>query len=112
MHTTSATIDRAEFVGDVLDIAAGGGINYWANVEDHTTTGLRLRSKDDGETITANLATVATAIAALNDGCTPVRSEIRDLILAAWRNSDATNIDAEIADVIIQIGGFGAIVYG
>ncbi|MDN5757930.1 MAG: hypothetical protein L0H59_05270 [Tomitella sp.] len=112
MITTADTIDRTEFIDDICDIAAGGGINYWATVTDRTPGSMTVRDRFEGDTAQINLATIAETITDLRNQTVHVNTELRDTILGAWEANSAAGIDAEIADVLVQLGEFGTITYG
>ena len=69
-------------------------------------------SKDPTQGGTLDLQGVADAIERIATGEVEIQPAIREIILAAVREGDATDMDAEAADCIIQIGLFDEIVYG
>ena len=97
-----------------------GGIYYWAGPVqgsyhwDGVPATVRVTIPDEPErgTITISRALVARGIAAIKRPEFEVRRDIVATILLAEREEDAGDIDEEIADVIIQAGIFGEIVYG
>lgn len=118
---------REQFLSDVIVTAIEGGIGYWAVclqyqyegkvvVSDFQYLGGGTRatiSPIDTEgiyMITPN--TIAHGIAVLQADSTVCAASLRDKILAASRENDAGEIDSEAADVIVQAGLFGEVVYG
>lgn len=103
--------DRTEFITDIVDTAFGGGINYWAEISNG-----KIREYDDegpvGEWIRVTPGLVEKGIALVKEPSFQVRDDILTAILLCDRNNDAGEIDTEAADVIIQAGVFGEIVYG
>ncbi|TFV95475.1 hypothetical protein E4K72_17810 [Oxalobacteraceae bacterium OM1] len=70
-----------------------------------------LVSKDASQGGTLDLQGIADAIERILDGETDVPPAIREIIGAAVRDDDASDIDAEAADCIVQIGLFDELVY-
>lgn len=103
---------RVEFVDDILDIAAGGGINYWAEIVEHTSGRLVVRDRFEGDTGEVTLATVAGTIGDLHNGDVRITPALQATIVAAWKAASASNIDAEAADALVQLSVFGTIQYG
>lgn len=81
-----------------------GGIAY--------TEASFLVSKDPTQGGTLDLQGVADAIERIVSGEVDVPPAIREIILAAVEDGDASDIDAEAADCIVQVGLFDEIVYG
>jgi hypothetical protein len=115
------TAERAEFLDDVVITGVDlGGIYYWAEPVPRTyhwdgipaTIKITIPDEPERGTITVNRALVARGIAAIKRPEFKVRRDIVATILLAERYVDAADIDEEIADVIIQAGIFGEIVYG
>lgn len=69
-------------------------------------------SKDPTQGGTLDLQGIADAIERVASGEVEVPPAIREIILAAVRDGDASDIDAEAADCIVQVGLFDEIVYG
>jgi hypothetical protein len=118
---TTRTTERAEFLDDIVITGVDlGGIYYWAESVPGTyrwdgvpaTIKVTILDEPERGTITVNRALVARGIAALKRPEFKVRRDIITTILLAERDVDAGDIDEEIADVIIQAGIFGEIVYG
>ena len=126
----------ASFLGDVLTTAVEGGSNYWLAAqrvernEDLTVT--RIVKPCDGDAGTAHDAmpfdaaqfapgfepaldiTPATILRGIERlGSAPeVHADLRGSILAAVAAGDAGNIDAGDADILLQLGYFGSVIYG
>jgi hypothetical protein len=123
-------VDRAitvyvsdQLASDIMTTAAEGGSNYWAHfeaianregdygaewaavivtdTEDHDETEYRA----DLNTIRAGLRRIMTE----GELC---GQHICDAVAAAVTSNDAGNLDADAADVVLQIGLFGRIIYG
>lgn len=71
-----------------------------------------LVSKDPTQGGTLDLQGVADAIERIAANEVDVPPAIREIILSAVQDGDASDIDAEAADCIVQIGLFDEIVYG
>lgn len=69
-------------------------------------------SKDPAQGGTLDLQGIADAIDRIASGEVDVPPAIREIILAAVANGDASDIDAEAADCIVQVGLFDEVVYG
>lgn len=70
-----------------------------------------LVSKDPTQGGTLDLFGIAEAIERIAEGEVDIPPAIREIILDAVRSGDADEIDAEAADVIVQVGLFDEIVY-
>ncbi len=111
---------------DILSIAAQGGINYWADGLKHkfSAESCEFRvveqepSTDDAplsfditaETVQKGIETMFQK--AIKNHLTSTSPEILSCILRALVEDDASYIDADAADAIIQFGCFGELVYG
>lgn len=94
-------------VSDYVDEEANedeGGMSY--------TEASFLVSKDPAQGGTLDLQGIADAIDRIASGEVDVPPAIREIILAAVANGDASDIDAEAADCIVQVGLFDEVVYG
>ena len=133
MGTRSA--ERTEFLGDIVTTAVEGGTGYWAQVSQYqyvldgevkVYTGDRvgddtravlheMNDAEDGykaEGLVLDLDAVAKGIGLIKRGEVGVGSAIKQTILLADAENDAGYIDADGADVIVQAGLLGEIVYG
>jgi hypothetical protein len=108
---TVSTVERTEYINDIIDTAFEGGINYWADIR-----GKKIMEYNDdgpvGEWITITQSLVESGIERIKHPSFLVRDDILLAILVSDRNMDASEIDIEAADVIIQAAVFGEIVYG
>ncbi len=141
MNNTTATTEptkRQEFLTDILTTAVEGGINYWAQVADYAYSGpvdgrgvtLVIDDVDEQDiltrVITADADTVTTTIT-LRDIDRGLKTLIRmdfkvaDYIKAIAVNAHMANdccpetgddVDAEVAEIIIQAAVFGELVFG
>lgn len=109
------------FAASVLDTALTGGIDYWADHEilqyseesEPTVTYLTDCTGEDCEDLPkyVDLDVIRLGIkrALVIDAC---RQDIRETILTAVASDDVGQIDAEAADVIVQLGLFDDVVFG
>lgn len=127
--------ERQRFLGDIITGAVEGGTGYWAQVsqyqyemdgeisvsvgkregdEPRATLHVMLDDEsgyeEDGKALTFQV--VEAGIALIVDGKVGVNTMLRRAIMHASIDSDAGQIDAEGADVIVQAGLLGSIVYG
>ena len=99
-----------QFVKDIMVTAVEGGINYWAcltSVErDADLNVLSIEGHDAEDEETEFKADLSTILLGLQMCVTEGR------YVDAIRNSDASELDADDADLILQMGVFGEVVYG
>jgi hypothetical protein len=113
-----------EFLADILITAVEGGINYWAQVESYThsrgpeyTRAMLTPADEDPRDWPAKHIVLDTTVILkglqrvlnLEVGC---GEEVLNWIISGTNNNDAGEIDADAADVIVQAGIFGRLVYG
>lgn len=116
---TEVELDR-DFLSCVLITASEGGINYWADVlkvedegEDRMAIFLAVRANEDEEPLfKVDHETVVRGIQRLLDGSVRVDSQIRGYLSRAVAERDAGDVDADVADCIVQAGIFNELVYG
>lgn len=113
------TDERATFLADIIIAAVEGGTGYWASVSAYKwtlgpeLTTATLHPEDEPDTShVVTLDTIAHGIAVIRREEHLARVDIRTAILQADRYSDAGDIDADAADVIVQAALFGELVYG
>jgi hypothetical protein len=112
------TEQRKEFLEDILVTAIEGGIGYWSRTKFYKPSECKAIIKevgDDGSSIAEFTITEDVILKSLNkiiNRETEMYDEFVKTVLYADKYNDASEIDAEIADVIIQIGLFGEVVYG
>lgn len=126
--TTPATLggseqmtDRQEFIEIIAETALYGGIGYWSQAQDVGPFGSRgnctIREFDErtgepcGEPINL-IAAIRAGLSKARDPEVQINDQIRGWIVAGDCTNDAGDIDADCADVIVQLGAFGRIVYG
>ncbi|HEY0847266.1 MAG TPA: hypothetical protein VGE12_17995 [Noviherbaspirillum sp.] len=80
--------------------------------EMHYTAASFIVSKDPAQGGTLDLQGIADAIERIAGDEIEIPPAIRDIIVAAVENDDPSDIDAEAADCIVQVGLFDEIVYG
>lgn len=99
---------------DILDVAAYGAITYWATIRENVQIGsngyMRLRDDEDGTTYTIRAADAMAAAHKVVDKYPNTRGA--GYIRTAIKDNDPGMIDAEAADMIVQVACFGEIVYG
>lgn len=120
-----------QLLRDVLCTALEGGIGYWSEASDIQTIEVEVNGSpmqeyigctltdcegtdDEGNdwTHTVTLDTVAAGIRRLLSGEVRVRKDIEEAIRSGVAENDGGHIDADAADVILQVALFGAITYG
>lgn len=124
--------ERDEFIRDIAITAVESGydgIGYWASCRKYKWSSvtpasldhmlkfpeIRITPAEDPEdfkdqNITA--ATIRKGLRLIVDGTVKVREDLFKAIALANRENDGGHIDADCADVIVQVGLFGEIVYG
>lgn len=113
--TIKHTIDD-ELLNSIIITAIEGGINYWANITD---TGDSFNwqiegteeTKDDFWPLILNPQGVLRGLEKLckEQYC---NQRIYDYIMHAIADNDGSHIDADAADVIVQVALFNKLVYG
>ena len=124
------TVERIDFLANVIITAVEGGINYWTEYGDYQYT-----ENKDGLTTDASvelreyqvvqgmlnehrtlhkvtLATIRKGIQKVQEPDFQINPVLLNFILAADRDNDGENIDSEAADCIVQAALFGELVYG
>lgn len=108
--------DREQFLSDVLVTAVEGGINYWAYVEEYdpnTSVHLVDTLDDEAECLYfVRLPDIASAIINICNGFKDISEDRKEIVIKANASNEAGDIDADIADAIVQIAVFGEITYG
>jgi hypothetical protein len=112
------TSERAQFLDDVLITALEGGIGYWAlalryNPDSPATAIIRDVDEYDSGQWAITRVVIRNGLNALTHSQNVIKAGPRqDRIKLANLANDAGIIDAGDADVIVQAGLFGEIVYG
>lgn len=115
--------DRKQFLFDTVVTAAEHGISYWAIVCDYRWNNnpeklyamVRIQDAESEKYHSITLETVAKGLRRICVTGEPIqlRDDIYENILLANRTNGAQgDIDAECADVIVQVGLFGDVIYG
>lgn len=123
--TMTVSRERQIFLQDVWTTAVEGGIGYWSQIEgyrwsdeDPSTMGGTLHELNDetddfdGDQHVVTMGTITKGLGRIRRGEVTMNDRLRDAILLANRTNDAGEIDSDAADVIVQAGIFGEVVYG
>ncbi|HIW69751.1 MAG TPA: hypothetical protein H9878_16825 [Candidatus Dietzia merdigallinarum] len=122
--------ERTQFLVDVLSTAVEVGVSYWGaatHVEDHTGTtpdgdnldplgsggncyAATIYDLETGHEHTVNLDTIALGAARLAASAV-AGDRVHDFRVANRTNGARGDIDADDADMALQMGLFGAIIY-
>ena len=108
---------RTQFYWDVFVTACEGGVNYWASVWDYSpaTGTATLVDGDTGDKHNLSLATIRRGFRRVVDPSLrtfKIGNNVTSMIAGAYATLDAGDIDADLADTIVQVGLFNEIVYG
>ena len=110
--------EREQFLADIITCAVEGG-GVWARFSGYRWDGIpsaecraTLHDMEDGESYPLTIDAVARGIGLIVRGDVGVNRTLRGAILYADRENDAGEIDADAADVIVQAGLLGDVVYG
>lgn len=127
--------ERTEFLSDIIITAVEGGIGHWSvcsqyqvaeegelhgivgkvEVADPSTRATIWESEeynDAPDDLHITLDLIAHGIQKVKNPLFSINSRLAAMIRQADSENDAGMIDAEAADVIVQAGLFGKIVYG
>jgi hypothetical protein len=125
--------ERERFLSDIITGAVEGGIGYWSECAQyqwddddgvHVVVGKRVKTVGTTALIHAEDKTgvkrgfwitpdvIQKGIEEIEREIHLTRSDLRETILAASRENEAGDVDADCADVIVQAGLFGELVYG
>ena len=120
---------RDEFLRDVFVTACEGGINYWAYVQEYSWSdpdryyARVLDVEDDGAEYVINRALINRGLRRIHRAADRPRVEERGTSVAYLSHScaarisqmlrvrDAGELDADDADVVVQVGLFGEVRY-
>lgn len=131
---TKRTDERAEFLASTLTTAVEGGINYWSSVEDYrwgypdlghsdgrpwakgdqayASVKVWAEDGDDETPFEVNLDTIAKGWGLFMDMTWNRDYLQRDAKLANRTNGADGDYDSDVADIVLQLGIFGEVVYG
>ena len=116
--------ERTDFLAGVLVTAIEGGIGYWAETRNYRyahdgdgnllTASAEVRDAENGngDWMPATLGTVQAGINEIKEGNIRLSRRVVGQVLAADRENNAGEIDAESADCVLQAGLLGGIPYG
>ena len=118
--------ERTGFLADIVVTAAEGGVNNWALMRNYkweqdadgnltmASVEILTRPKNPGLSVWQKVSeeTIEFGIERIKQPGFQVNRDILANILVADRENDASEIDAEAADCIIQAALFGELVYG
>jgi len=110
---------KTQLYSDILCTAYEGGIDYWAacrNVErDGNGEYLSFEVRDCEDRtepwVPVNIENVRTAVNKIITKQTKISDDYRDTIKESYDENDASNIDAGLADYIVQIAAFGELAF-
>lgn len=137
--TRTRSAERTQMLHDVMSTALEGGVGYWSVADDIQRSGTPEERKElffdwvylsyvlfcqaDGDEDCGNgedspckghkvtIETIASGIGKAKTRET-LDQDIRKYIVDADRENDSADIDAWGADVIVQLGIFGDLIYG
>jgi hypothetical protein len=111
--------EREQYLDDILTTAVEGGIGYWSfgrnyvwSDEGPASVEIKQDDEDDDTWHTVDRSAIRKGITRLLSGDMKVHESYVTLLRKADRHNDAGDIDAEIADLIVQAAILGDIVYG
>ena len=118
--------ERKNFLASVLVTAVEGGIDYWADVGNYTwaqddrgnLTGasVEVKERDERELtdkwIPIDLKIIAAGISSIKSGKVNMNPKIVGYVTMSDVENDASEVDSEVADCIVQAALFGQLVYG
>ena len=124
MHTDNAA-EYFQLFTDVLISAVEGGVGYWASCSDYDYSnpdperrGVVLHELEEGdgaEALHVTLHTIGLGMGRIIRKDCLLRSDIRKTVACVWADPSGDkvgDVDAEVADCIVQAGLFGKVVYG
>lgn len=114
--------EQQQFATDVLTTAIEGGINYWSTVltisdrspEPEQITAVVISEDEDRTQRTITSVALINTLASIEGFAEEIPQDIFDMLADAYADLDegAGDIDAELADVLVQLTLFGEIIYG
>ncbi len=110
MATSTFTLSQPDF--DSIVDTAGYAIGYWASSAVVDDTGsYSVTDSDDRKTYVVTRATVEQAALDLHLK-SPLNKYLQRAIELLVVEGDASDVDADVADVLIQQACFGQVIYG
>lgn len=119
--------ERDQFLVDVLICAVEDySLNQWRQIEAYKLSAIEADPNSDEAHVIIieigdgdldfehkfNITTIAKGISEIVNGEVIVHPDITDTVIHADATNEAGDIDAEIADVILQVGLFKEVRYG
>ena len=125
MRTRS--VERTQFLTTILTTAVEGGINYWADTKDYAWqfeegmaawAHVNVRESNEGDepgpwrTVTIDTIAHGLSVIKKRSDIPYLGTHVRKLIIGADYTLDEDGeIDADLADVIVQVALFGEVRY-
>lgn len=121
----TATLQTIEFQQGILTTAVEGGIGYWSVITEYLrnpwqdggeggewvcVTLKPAEDPSDFEPVTVSYDQLLTAARRLQ--AEGIRSDLQRQLDAGLRTMDAAEIDADVADCIVQMAAFGKVIFG
>ena len=108
---------NTQFLSDIIVTAVEGGTNYWAQVSNYShadeNTHATFHDMEDGQRYPITPTDVQEAIEQIIGGDTSgIHPVIVNKIAVAVRENEAGDVDADLADLIVQVACFTEVVYG
>ena len=102
-----------EFYEDIIEIALYGGIDYWCMTYNPTSKEMYYENPEaDGYLrATLDIELIKKGLEKVLSDDFQVNKQYRNMIMVAVYDKDAGQIDSVCADIIVQAGLFGEIVY-
>lgn len=116
-----ANVERLQFYKDILITAVEGGVNYWCRVSPGTyepDAGRVTLVEDENpkgkkrKRYALTWPSIQRAVQLVLDPKFRIREDLRDTLRRAYVTCESGDIDAELADCIVQAAIYGEIVFG
>jgi len=121
----SVKMEQDEFLADVICTAVEGGIQYWALATgyewefrsmghklDYASVVVMPTDDDRNEQYSITMDSIREALERIARPVPGMSIADRKAILGSWAVLDAGDIDADLADQIVQVACFGEVIYG
>lgn len=122
---TDNLAEHFQLLTNVLITAVEGGVGYWASCSDYNYSNpdpdnrgavlYELEEGDGAEALHVTLHTIEVGMERIVRKDCPVCSNIWKIVACVWEDpsgDEVGDVDAEVADCIVQAGLFGEVVYG